>query len=86
MRDHPASVTYPGDCTADFPADKLMGYHGRHYLPASATYDAATNRTTVELRRLNDLELIEFLDSTRVETIESVQDRLRVAGLFGGAL
>lgn len=80
------TVTYEGNVSDSFPADKLMGYHGRHYLPASATYDSATNRTTVELRRLNDLELIEFLDSTRVETIETVQDRLRVSGLFGGAL
>lgn len=80
-----SQVTYPGNLVDAFPPDRLLGYHGRHYLPMSATYNPETDRTTVELRLLTPDKVAEFIGGRKVQTIETIEDRMRVAELFGGA-
>lgn len=72
---------YPGDRTR-FDPDQTLGpdRFGACYAPVAATYDAATDRTTMQLRPLPPAELTE----RRKAAIAQQAERQRIATLFGG--
>jgi hypothetical protein len=78
------TISFPGDC-ADFNLQRIIGpdLRGAHYLPESATYDAATDTTTVTLRLMSQAELLAFVDDRRAETFERLEQWQGIVELFG---
>ena len=78
------AISFPGDCT-DFNPQHIIGpdLKGAYYLPESASYDAATDTTTVMLRTMSQAELMAFVDERRAETFERLEQWQGIVELFG---
>lgn len=72
---------YPGDVT-DFELDAYVGADtaGAFYRPISATYDAETDRTTIQYKPIPPADMPRYAE----DKMEQMHERVRLMELFGG--
>lgn len=74
-------MTYMGRIT---PPEILPGPGNVTYRVTGSSYDEAADITTVHAEPIEATELAAFIEDNRDETFARIEDRLRVAELFGG--
>lgn len=72
---------YAGDCT-DFESDAYVGADtaGAFYRPIEATYDAETDRTTIQYKPIPPADMPRYAE----DKVRQMQDRAALIELFGG--
>lgn len=77
------TLNYRGDCTPHNP-DAIYGpdLHGAHYIPVTAHYNPAADRTKITLRPMSTTQLADHIEQRRTETWDHLETRQSIAGLF----
>lgn len=72
---------YRGDVTGIDPTSFIgADRFGAFYRPVTATFDASTDRTTIDFLPIPPADMPRFAD----DKVRQMEDRMRIAQLFGG--